>query len=121
MRVLVAGSRALDRPCDAARINQVLDALFADERHACWTQLISGGAAGVDRIGEAWARLNGLPITRMLPEWDKYGRRAGLLRNSDLVSACECAVVFWDGASRGTLDTINKLRAAGRACVVVEM
>lgn len=76
--------------------------------------VVSGGARGADAIGEMWAKARGHTISRMTPDWNLYGRRAGLVRNTDLVNACSDAVVFWDGSSRGTKDTITKLQAAGK-------
>jgi len=40
--------------------------------------IISGGAKGVDQTAEDEARKQGLEVISVTPEWDKYGRRAGL-------------------------------------------
>ena len=110
MFVLVAGSRGMASPSDVIRINQVLDALYADDRREKWHSVVSGGARGVDQIGEEWARAPALPLVRITPNWTLYGRSAPIRRNADLVSACEFAVVFWDGESRGS---VRKRRTAG--------
>jgi hypothetical protein len=54
-----------------------------------------------------------------LPDWGKYGKRAGLLRNSDIVAASEVILAFWDGSSTGTLDTITKARGYGKKLLVI--
>ena len=37
-----------------------------------------------------------------------------MLRNSLIVADCDMVVAFWDGRSRGTLDTITKAVQAGK-------
>ena len=49
------------------------------------TEVISGGAMGADTLGEKWAEENGIKLTRMLANWAKYGRRAGFIRNEEMV------------------------------------
>ena len=83
------------------------------------TELISGGAVGADRLGEAWARAHDIPVRKLLPDWDKHGRAAGVIRNSDIVKEADGVIAFWDGASRGTLDTITKARKANKLLKVV--
>lgn len=78
------------------------------------TSVISGGAAGVDKLGEKWAQENSLPIKRFLPDWKTHGKKAGPIRNSELVAAADCAILVWDGASKGTQDTLNKIQKAGK-------
>ena len=41
---------------------------------------------------------------------DKWGKRAGLVRNDMIVSLAHQVVAFWDGMSRGTKYTIDKAR-----------
>ena len=86
--------------------------------------LMEGEARGVDR----WAR-NGFLRThdesKLLPRpamWDKYGKKAGLLRNDDMAREAQslqfngaevAAQAFWDGVSTGTPDCVRKLRGCG--------
>jgi hypothetical protein len=51
-------------------------------------------------------------------DWDKFGRAAGMYRNSTLVEKCSGAIIYWDGESRGTLDTMDKLRRSGKPWTV---
>lgn len=101
MKLLIAGSRSL-----AGRDNDVfkyMDSLFLDV-----TEIISGGACGIDLIGEKWAIANRIPIRRIKPDWAKYGKSAGIIRNSDLVNSADLVIIFWDGVSKGTADTKKK-------------
>lgn len=76
--------------------------------------VISGGARGVDSEAAAAAKRNGIPLIVFLADWEKYGKRAGFLRNTQIVEACDVVMAFWDGKSRGTMDTVTKARAAGK-------
>jgi predicted Rossmann-fold nucleotide-binding protein len=72
--------------------------------------IISGGAKGVDQTAEDEAHKQGLEVISVTPEWDKWGKRAGLVRNDMIVSLAHQVVAFWDGMSRGTKYTIDKAR-----------
>lgn len=78
------------------------------------TQVVSGGAAGVDKLGERWAQENNIPVKRFLPDWKTHGKAAGPIRNSEMIKEAECAVILWDGASRGTKDTFTKMQKADK-------
>lgn len=69
--------------------------------------LISGGAPGADELAEKFARNYDLEVIIHYPEWRKYGRKAGMLRNTFIVRDCEFLIIFWDGHSKGTEMVIN--------------
>lgn len=75
--------------------------------------VISGGAQGVDRLAEAWARQRGIPVQIFLPDYQRFGRGAPLVRNRLIVGASDLVVAFWDGRSRGTRFTIDEALRAG--------
>ncbi len=111
-RVLVFGSRNFD---DIDFLTRKLDELYKDKDII----VISGNARGADRLGERWAMLRGKQIEMFLPDWKKFGKAAGVLRNSDMVSECDEGIAFWDGTSKGTLDTIKKMKKEGKKCEIV--
>lgn len=78
------------------------------------TIIVSGGAPGVDRIAVDEATKQGMKTIVYLAEWDKYGKKAGFLRNTTIVDACEKLVAFWDEESRGTNDSIVKAVDKGK-------
>lgn len=71
------------------------------------TAIISGAAKGADKLGERWAIETNTPIISMPAEWDKYGKRAGYLRNKQMAQKADAAIGFWDGKSVGTRHMIN--------------
>lgn len=107
MHVAVIGSRTYrDR-----------ESLFRDLDRA-WTKwgpftLVSGGAAGADRLAEEWATKRGVPALIFRADWERYGRKAGPLRNRAIVLAADAVIAYWDGRSPGTRGTLEMAQAAG--------
>ncbi len=77
------------------------------------TEIISGGARGVDTSAREYARSNGLRLTEFLPEYEKYGRVAPLHRNITIIEHADLVLAFWDGSSRGTKFVIDKCKERG--------
>lgn len=46
-------------------------------------------------------------------DWDKYGRRAGPIRNREMAEYADALLAYWDGKSRGTKNMIEEARARG--------
>jgi hypothetical protein len=83
------------------------------------TLLVSGGAIGADSLGEQYAKENNIETKIFLPDWNKHGKSAGFIRNTDIINEAELVVAFWDGNSRGTLDSINKAKAQNKKVVII--
>ncbi len=98
MRVAVIGSRTLSI--------RDLGSYLPPET----TEIVSGGARGVDRSARAWALAAGKTLTEFLPEYKKYGRFAPLKRNMLLLDYAELVLIFWDGRSRGTKFSLDYCR-----------
>ena len=71
------------------------------------TLVISGGAKGADLLGEYWANANNIETLIFYPDWDTHGKRAGFIRNADIIKNCDCCIAFWDGISKGTAHSIS--------------
>lgn len=110
MRVIICGGREWS-PKDGDL--EWLNALHEQHR---FTLVISGGAQGADQCGEIWARLNAIPVKVFKPEWQKWGKIAGFIRNGEMAQAADAAVIFPGG--RGTADL--KRRAIERGLVIFE-
>jgi len=70
------------------------------------TLVVSGAAKGADSLGERWALENNIQTLIFPAEWDKYGKRAGYIRNESIIKSCDYAVAFWDGESKGTAHSL---------------
>lgn len=115
--MLVAGSRSFED----CYLDSVFDVL--SQASYCldmtFDQIIHGGAHGVDRMAGKWAFNRGYPVVVYEPDWDGLGRRAGYVRNAEMVADCDAAIVLWDGSSRGTKHTIDLLMKGLDPFVVV--
>jgi len=115
MKILaIVGSRSVAEsrfPEFEERITAALESSGCDA-------IVSGGARGADMIAEIYAIRHNLPIRIFRAEWEKYGKIAGMLRNSEIVKQCHALLAIWDGKSKGTSDSIKKAMAAGK-CVTV--
>ena len=69
--------------------------------------VVSGGAVGPDRWAERAARARGLAVLVFLPDWERHGKRAGFLRNEDIIASADGVLAVWDGISRGTMDSVR--------------
>jgi len=70
------------------------------------TELISGGAKGVDTCVKQYADEHGIPLKEFLPDYRRYGKGAPLKRN-ELIVAADMVLAFWDGTSKGTAHVID--------------
>ncbi len=81
--------------------------------------IVSGGCSGPDTLGANWAEQHNIPCDIYLPDWDKYGMRAGFVRNEDIVKNSDMVLAIWDGKSKGTEDSMNHARILGKPLITV--
>ncbi len=61
----------------------------------------------VDAHALAWANNNDEPFVMFPPKWKRDGKSAGIKRNPKIVDSGTFTISFWDGASKGTKNTID--------------
>jgi hypothetical protein len=83
------------------------------------TEIVSGGAKGIDALAAAYAKEKGFTLTVFLPEYGRYGRAAPILRNRRIVEYADAVIAFWDGVSRGTRSVIDSCQQIGKPCTVI--
>lgn len=103
MRVAVIGSRNLS-------LENLEDFLPLDT-----TELVSGGARGIDSCAKYYAKKNNIPIKEFLPDYNSFGRSAPLKRNLQIVDYADMVLAFWDGKSHGTKYVIDACRKTNTA------
>ncbi len=74
------------------------------------TEIVSGGARGVDTSAREYAISHAIKLTEFLPEYDKFGRGAPLRRNITIIEYADLVLAFWDGQSHGTKFMIDNCR-----------
>lgn len=77
------------------------------------TEILSGGAKGIDRCARTYALTHGIAFTEYLPEYERYGRAAPLKRNMEIIKRAELVLAFWDGKSHGTKFVIDNCKKIG--------
>jgi hypothetical protein len=106
MRVIIAGSRSIT---DYDFVCRVIEESCFDV-----TEVVSGTARGVDQLGERWAKDNGIPVAHFPADWDKYGKSAGYVRNTDMGDYADALIAVWDGESRGTNHMVDIMSRLGK-------
>lgn len=101
MRVAVIGSRNL-------RVNDLSKFLPEDT-----TEIVSGGAKGIDSGAARYAKENGIALKEFLPDYASFGRGAPLKRNIQIIEYSDLVLAFWDGQSRGTKFVIDNCKKMG--------
>jgi hypothetical protein len=103
---------------DLNLLAEVLDDLHQKNQITC---VISGKAKGADTLGEVWAKANGIPVAEFPADWDKYGKAAGHLRNSEMIveGKPDYVVAFLHPRSRGTKNMIKQAKGASIPCRVI--
>ena len=109
MKVAVIGSRGLSVP-------NIGEYLPEDT-----TEIVSGGAKGVDASAREYALSRGIRLTEFLPEYTKYRRNAPYKRNAAIVEYSDLVIAFWDGQSRGTKFVIDECRRTEKPVKIVMM
>lgn len=77
------------------------------------TEIISGGAKGVDTCAKEYAETHNIKLTEFLPDYRRYGRGAPLKRNIAIIEHADLILAFWDGKSRGTKFVIQNAEQMG--------
>lgn len=103
MKVIIAGSRSVTDYNTVVHAIGLLD-INIDE-------ILSGGATGVDMLGERYAKYYNIPIKRFEADWKTYGKSAGARRNEEMAKKADALIAVWDGESKGTKDMIDRATA----------
>lgn len=106
MKLLVCGGRNY---ADKQHLFATLDAAH---RKRPITQLIHGAARGADSLAGEWCLFRGIPEIAVPAEWDKYGKRAGSIRNEVMLAMNPDGVIAFPGGS-GTAHMVRIAKAAG--------
>ena len=78
--------------------------------------LIVGEAIGVDTQAAIWANRGGIDVSLFIANWAEFGKRAGPLRNKDMLDKGKPDMVIAFPGGKGTK---NMIMQATRACVPV--
>lgn len=120
MKIIIAGSRTITNKKDVAMA--LMKALQTWRTLALnITCIVSGGAKGVDKLGEEIAKDLNLSTSVFPANWKKYGKRAGYLRNVEMGNYADALIAVWDGKSKGTNHMINIMKELGKKIYIYKV
>lgn len=106
MKVAVVGSRNLN-------VRSIQHYLPAET-----TEIVSGGAKGVDTAAKNFAKEMQYKYIELRPDYKKYGKAAPLKRNDEIIDCADLVIAIWDGKSKGTKYTIDRCKKIGKSLIV---
>jgi len=112
MNVAIVGSRTIEVNNNTIEELRGKLAIVANGRKIDF--LVSGGAKGADELAYRLAKREGIFIKVLFPDWDRYGKSAGYIRNDAIVKESDVLIALWDGESRGTQNTIDTAKKFGK-------
>lgn len=129
MRCIIAGSRTYH----GQSVDIIRRAVEASGFRSEITEVVCGEAKGIDFLGKVWAKGQGIPVKSFPADWEKLGKKAGIVRNLEMaIYAAEIdlsdgignidqdphrgvgmLLAIHDGKSSGTKHMIKSARALG--------
>lgn len=85
------------------------------------TLIISGGAKGIDTYAKLFAGRHHIPLMEYLPDYSKYGRKATLYRNTQIVREASAVIAFPFSDSKGTFHSIREAERLRKCLIVVNV
>lgn len=125
-RILVCGGRDFD-DWEAFRDHM---ALIAEEKFQRTEEIdgnylydvtiISGGAKGADTLAADWATIEWTRYEEFPANWDKYGKKAGPIRNQQMLDEGKPDLVIAFPGGVGTADMVRRAKKAGIELVEIK-
>lgn len=113
-KILVCGGRDYE---DYTSMMRVLMQLWKDEGDYI---IIHGCARGADNNADHYAIAHAVPTIRFPANWDKHGKRAGAIRNIEMLKRGKPDIVVAFPGGRGTAHMIKIAQEAGVEVRIVE-
>lgn len=116
-KVVIAGSRGFD----SYELLEKKMIGFLVGRYPKDVEIVSGTTRGADRLGERFAKDKGCHIKYFPADWDKHGKSAGYIRNSEMAKYADACVVFMKKeGTKGSQHMIDLAEKEGLRCKVVK-
>lgn len=128
MRLIIAGGRDLHP--SFGFIDSAIKMLQPYVKYGPISEVVCGGAPGVDTEGAHWANHVGVPVKYFRADWEnidvpgaviktrrdgtKYNAVAGLWRNRDMAVYGEVLLLIWNGSSSGSGDMFMQMKKVNK-------
>lgn len=103
-KIIIAGGRDF---MDYNLLKKKADKILQEKKVTHKIVIISGCARGADTLGLRYASENAFDAEEYPADWDKYGKKAGYMRNVEMAENADALIAFWDGKSKGTKHMID--------------
>jgi hypothetical protein len=107
-KVIIAGGRDFQ---DYNLLKEKCDSILSSVKDDI--MIVSGCATGADSLGEKYAAENDYIVAYFQPNWNLYGRGAGMVRNREMAEYGDALIAFHDGQSKGTANMIKIAKEKG--------
>lgn len=108
MKLIIAGGRDMIVPLDFIELALKVHGLTNV------SQIVSGGARGIDTLGEELALFQNIPVERFDADWDRFGKSAGHIRNTQMAKYADKLLLIWDGDSPGSKNMKENMIKQGK-------
>jgi len=116
MKIIIAGSRDF-KP--SFKIEEQIDQIISLYLEGRQIVIVSGTARGADQYGESYANKRKYRLERYPADWDKYGKKAGYIRNNEMALIADMAIVIWDSKSKGSKHMIEAMKKLDKRVEVI--
>ncbi len=120
MKLAIIGSRTFDDP---KLLEETFITYFCEWDSNQWihnvTEIVSGGAKGADRAGAELAKDWDIKLTEFIPDWEKHGKRAGFIRNEDIIKNSDFVLALWCGSSKGTGNSLSIAKRLKKPTLII--
>ena len=103
-KIIIAGGRDF---MDYNLLKEKTNKILQEKRVSHKIVIVSGCARGADTLGLRYASENAFDVEEYPADWDKYGKKAGYMRNVEMAENANALIAFWDGKSKGTKHMID--------------
>lgn len=102
MKMLVCGGRKYNF------MNRMFNTLDKLHKKHNITKVIHGGASGADTLAGMWGATRDIEVTEYRADWEKYGKKAGPIRNQQMLDEEHPDICIGFGGGIGTSDMIKR-------------
>jgi hypothetical protein len=127
MKVLICGGRDFtDWTFFRDKLHEIAEARFPrtppDDygNYLYDVTVIAGGADGVDNLAASWAAVEWTAYKEFPADWKRYGKRAGYLRNKQMLDEGKPDLVIAFPGGKGTAMMVRIAKAAGVEVIEIE-
>lgn len=102
-KVIIAGGRDFN---DYDLLKLKVNTILKNKKHS-EIEIVSGCAYGVDSLAIRYAEEHNYKLTKIPADWNKFGKSAGYIRNTQMADYADALIAIWDEKSKGTKHMIE--------------